>query len=234
VTIGPIRWPHAALLVPSALAWILLSGSAIPGLPDFCGPGGHSAAATIAGMAIALRLNPIGPMLLSWLLMLCAMMLPLLGRPIGEVGALGDSRFRRGLAVLAFLCSYAAVWLAVLLLLAVATAGLRLATIAAPLIALGIAIAWQMTPIKARCLRLCRAPLKAGPGLGPELRGLCHGAATARACVGSGWALMALPFLFETGHFGVMALTAFVMAWERSGAEKQASASFRWRRAALE
>lgn len=216
------------------MAWILLSGSAIAGLPDFCGPGGHSAAAAIAGMMIALRLNPIGPLLLSWLLMLCAMMLPLLGRPIAEVGALGDSGFRRSLAVLAFLGAYAAVWLAVLLLLALATAGLRLATMAAPLIALGVAVAWQATPIKARCLRLCRVPLAAGPGLAPELRGLCHGITTARACAGSGWALMALPFLFETGHFVVMAVTAFVMAWERLGAEHEARARFRWRRAALE
>ena len=234
MTISLIGRRHAALAIPSALAWILLSGSAIPGLPDFCGPGGHSAAATIAGMTIALRLNPIGPLLLSWLLMLCAMMLPLLGRPIAEVSALHGSRFRRCLAVIAFLGSYVAVWLAVLLLLAVTTAGLRLATIAAPLIALGVAVAWQTTPIKARCLRLCREPIIAGAGLAPELRGLRHGIATARACAGSGWALMALPFLFETGHFAVMAVTASVMAWERLSAEHEARASSRWRRAALE
>jgi len=233
VTIGLIGWRNAALAIPSALAWILLSGSAIPGLPDFCGPGGHSAAATIAGMTIALRLNPIGPLLLSWLLMLCAMMLPLLGRPVAEISAMGGSRFRRCLALLAFLSSYAAVWLAVLLLLAVATAGLRLATIAAPLIALGVAVAWQTTPIKARCLRLCREPVIASDDLAPELRGLRHGIATAGACAGSGWALMALPFLFETGHFAVMAVTAFVMAWERLSPARRDRRSIRWGRAAL-
>ncbi|MEO8374205.1 MAG: DUF2182 domain-containing protein [Sphingomonas bacterium] len=233
MTIGPIRWHHTGLVVPSALAWIVLAGSAIPGLPDFCGPGGHSAAAALAGVAIALRLNPMGPMLLSWLLMLCAMMLPLLGRPIAAVNAQGGSRLRRTAAVLAFLSSYTVIWLALLLLLAVATAGLRLATPAAPLIALGIALAWQATPIKARCLGLCRAPAIAGPGLAPELRGLCHGIATARGCAGSGWALMALPFLFEAGHFAVMAVTAFVMVWERLSPEHQARSGFRWGRAAL-
>lgn len=231
--IGPIRWRHMGLAVPSALAWIMLAGSAIPGLPDFCGPGGHSAAAALAGVAIALRLNPMGPILLSWLLMLCAMMLPLLGAPIAAVNAQGGSRLRRAVAVLAFLSSYAVIWIALLLLLAVATAGLRLATPAAPLIALGLAIAWQATPIKARCLGLCRAPRIASPGLAPELRGLCHGIATARACAGSGWALMALPFLFETGHFAVMAVAAFVMAWERLSPEHRDRGDFRWGRAAL-
>lgn len=214
MTTGVIRGRNAWLAVPSVLAWILLSGSLVPGLPDFCGEA-HSGAALIAGMGIAVRLNPIGPLLLSWLLMLCAMMLPLLGRPIAEVGALHGSGLRRGLAVLAFLGAYGAVWLVVLLLLAAAAMGLRLATTIAPLIALGVAIAWQASLIKARCLGLCRRLAIAAPGLAPELRGLCHGAATARACAGSGWALMALPFFFETGHFAVMAGTALVMMWER-------------------
>jgi len=229
---GPIRWRHLGLVVPCALAWILLSGSVLPGLPDFCGPGGHSAAATVASVAIALRLNPMGPMLLSWLLMLCAMMLPLLAAPIAQVSAQGDSRLRGALAVLAFLISYAAVWLALLLLLAAATAGLRLATPAAPLIGLGIAAAWQATPIKARCLGLCRRATLARSGLAPEFGGLCHGIATARACAGSGWALMALPFLFETGHFAVMAAATVVMAWESLG-PAQDRGSFGLHRVAL-
>ena len=217
MTIGPIRWRHIGLVVPSMLAWIMLSGSAILGLPDFCGPGGHSAAAALAGIGIALRLNPIGYLLPSWLLMLCAMMLPLLGKPIVEVNAQAGSRLRGVLAVVAFLASYTVIWLAVLSMLAAATAALRFATIAAPLIALGIAIVWQATSIKARCLSVCRDAVIVRPDRAPEFRGLCHGAATAGACAGSGWALMALPFLFEAGHFAVMAVVTFVMAWERLG-----------------
>ncbi|MEP7005193.1 MAG: DUF2182 domain-containing protein [Sphingomonas bacterium] len=232
MTIDSIRWRHAALLVPSVLAWMLLAGSTIPGLPDFCGPGGYSASATLAGVGIALRLNPPGHLLLSWLLMLCAMMLPLLGRPIAEINAQGGSRLRGALAVLAFLTSYAVIWMAVLSLLVAATTGLRLVTMAAPLIALGIAAAWQATPIKARCLRLCRAPAITGAGLAPELRGLCHGIATARACAGSGWALMALPFFFDAGHFAVMAATAFIMMRERLSPGRDRD-SFRWARGAL-
>ena len=232
MTIDSIRWHHAGLLVPSALAWMLLAGSAVPGLPDFCGAGGHSAAAALAGIGIALRLNPPSHLLSSWLLMLCAMMLPLLGRPIAEINAQGGSRLRGALAVLAFLTSYAVIWMAVLSLLAAATMGLRLATIGAPLIALGIAAAWQATPIKARCLGLCREPVIAGAGLAPELRGLCHGIATARACAGSGWALMALPFFFDAAHFAVMAVTAFIMMLERLSSG-QVRNSFRWGQAAL-
>ncbi|MEO7689101.1 MAG: DUF2182 domain-containing protein [Sphingomonas sp.] len=232
MTIDLIRWRHASLLVPSALAWMLLAGSTIPGLPDFCGPGGQSAAATFAGVGIALRLNPPGHLLLSWLLMLGAMMLPLLGKPIVEVNALGGSRLRGALAVLAFLTSYAGIWIAVLSLLAAATTGLRLATAVAPVIVLGVAVAWQATPIKARCLNLCRDATIARPDRAPELRGLCHGAATAGACAGSGWALMALPFLFEAGHFAVMAVATFIMAWERLGPARDRG-SFRLARAAL-
>ena len=232
MTIDSIRWRHAGLLVPSALAWMLLAGSTIPALPDFCGPGGHSAAAAFESVGIALRLNPIGHLLLQWLLMLCAMMLPLLGKPIAEVNVLGGSRLRGALAVLAFLTSYAVIWMAVLSLLAAATTGLRLATMAAPLIVLGVAVAWQATPIKVRCLNLCRDATIARPDRAPELRGLCHGAATARACAGSGWALMALPFLFEAGHLAVMAVATFVMAWERLGPARDRR-SFRLARAAL-
>jgi predicted metal-binding membrane protein len=231
VTISPIRARHIGFAVPSALAWILLSGSVIPGLPDFCGPGGHSAAATLAGMTTALRLNPMAPLLVSWLLMLCAMMLPLLGAPIAQIGALCGSRFRRAMAVLAFLSSYAVVWMAVLFLLAAATTGLRLTTTVAPLIALGIAAVWQAMPIKARCLVRCRAPATARPGLAPEIQGLCHGAVTAGNCAGSGWALMALPFLFEAGHFPVMVLAALVMAWERCRPVPGDRNAFRWRMA---
>ena len=232
MTIDSIRWRHAVLLVPSALAWLLLAGSAIPGLPDFCGVGGHSVAATLAGVGTALRLNPPGHLLLSWLSMLCAMMLPLLGRPIAEINAQGGSRLRGALAVLAFLTSYAVIWMALLSLLAAATTGLRLTTMAAPLIALGIAAAWQATPIKAKCLSVCREPVMVGAGLAPELRGLCHGIATARACAGSGWALMALPFFFNAGHFAVMAVTAFIMVLERLSSG-QVRNSFRWGEAAL-
>jgi len=231
VTIGSVRLRHAGLVVPSVLSWIMLSGSAIPGLPDFCGPG-HSETALLAGMGTAWRLNPIGPLLLSWLLMLCAMMLPLLGAPIAQVGTLCGSRFRRALAVIAFLSSYAAVWLGVLLLLAAATTGLRLATTMAPLIALGVAAAWQATPIKARCLVRCRAPAMARPGLAPEVQGLCHGVVTARNCAGSGWALMALPFLFETGHFPMMVLAALIMIWDRCRPVTRGRGAFR-RRVAL-
>jgi predicted metal-binding membrane protein len=231
VTIDSIRW-RLGLLVPSALAWMLLSGSAMPGLPDFCGPGGHSASATVAAMAIALQLNPIGHLLLSWLLMLCAMMLPLLGKPIAEVNAQSGSRLRGALAVMAFLSAYTVIWMAVLSLLTAATACLRLTTMAAPLIALGIAIVWQATPTKARCLSLCRDTTIGAAGRARELKALCHGATTARACVGSGWALMALPFLFETGHLAVMAVATFVMARERLGSA-QNGGSFRLGRAAL-
>lgn len=206
-----LRWRHAPLLVPSLLAWMtLLSWSVIPTLPDLCGPKDHFWTTMPASFEIALRINPLPPLLLSWLMMLCAMMLPLLHAPLSHLRANNGSS-----AVPAFLIAYAAMWMVAIMMLVALTAVLRLATapspLAGPLIALGVATAWQATGIKQRCLsRCCNRP---GSRPGAAAR---QGVAVAGACVGSCWALMALPFLFTGGaHFLVMAAVALVMLHER-------------------
>jgi predicted metal-binding membrane protein len=206
---GPatLRWRHAPLAVPSLLAWVMLvSWSVIPTLPDLCGPEGHFWTTVPASFEIALRINPLPPLLLSWLMMLCAMMLPLLHAPLSHLRANNGAR-----AVPAFLIGYAAVWMAAIMVLVALTAVLRLATIssvlAGPLIALGVAAAWQTTGIKRRCLSRCCDRPSFRPGAAAR-----QGVAVAGACVGSCWALMALPFMFAgVAHFMVMAAVALLM-----------------------
>lgn len=216
---GARYWPLAA---PSLLAWVfLLSWSIIPILPDLCGPGGHFWTSVPASFEIALRINPLPPLFLSWLVMLCAMMLPLLHVPLMQVRAGGGTR-RGDSAVLAFLIAYLAIWMAMIVPLVALTSLLRLATassaLAGPLIALGVAAAWQATPVKRHCLHRCGETPMPRSGFAHELAAARHGVMVAGACVGSCWALMALPFCFEGApHLLVMAAAALLMLYERYG-----------------
>ncbi|MGH6612832.1 DUF2182 domain-containing protein [Sphingomonas sp.] len=216
---GARYWPLAA---PSLIAWALLtSWSIIPILPDLCGPGGHFWTTMPASFALALRINPLQPLLLSWLVMLCAMMLPLLHAPLLQVRAAGPVRHRTS-AILAFLIAYVAIWMTAIVLLVALTSLLRLATassmLAGPLIALGMAAAWQATPLKRHFLHHCGTAPMPRSGFAHELAAARHGVMVAGACVGSCWALMALPFCFEGApHLLVMAAVALIMLYERYG-----------------
>ncbi|WP_052215433.1 copper chaperone [Sphingomonas sp. ERG5] len=216
------RWRHWPLVAPSLCAWaLLLSWSIIPTLPDLCGPGGHFWTSVPASFATALRINPLSPLFLSWLVMLCAMMLPLLHVPLMQVRANNDAR-RDAAAVAFFLIAYVTVWMAAIVILVTLTSLLRLATassaLAGPLIALGVAAAWQTTPVKRRCLHRCGVAPMPRSSLAHELTAARHGVMIAGACVGSCWALMALPFCFEgTPHLLVMAAIALIMLYERYG-----------------
>ncbi|MGY4395273.1 putative metal-binding membrane protein [Sphingomonas sp. UYAg733] len=216
------RWRHWPLVAPSLFAWaLLLSWSIIPILPDLCGPGGHFWTTVPASFAIALRINALPPLFLSWLVMLCAMMLPLLHTPLAQVRA-GSGARRRDAAVAAFLIAYVAVWIAAIVVLVALASLLRLTTassvLAGPLIALGVAAAWQAMPIKQRCLYRCGVAPMPRSGFVHELNAARHGVMVGAACVGSCWALMALPFFFTGApHILVMAAVALIMLYERYG-----------------
>jgi predicted metal-binding membrane protein len=79
-----------------------------------------------------------------------------------------------------------------------------------------IAIVWQFSPVKQRCLNRCHAhgELAAfGPAADVDaLRfGLTHGV----WCVGSCWALMLLPLLVSSGHVAMMAAVSLWLFAER-------------------
>jgi predicted metal-binding membrane protein len=150
-------------------------------------------------------------MFLMWWLMMIAMMLP----SAAPVALLHAGLTRQGLAraTSAFIAGYLVMWGAFSLVAAIAQwalerAGLLSAMMMSTsgLLGAGLLLAagvWQLTPLKAACLRHCRSPLSflSGnwrPGIGGAFRmGAVHGT----YCLGCCWFLMALMF-----YAGVMNL----------------------------
>ena len=146
--------------------------------------------------------DALAPFLGTWTLMMAAMMVPsampmfLLHR---LTAADGSGRVRTELRSLAFVSGYLlvwastgiAVWLAGRLVELVVPPESRAAGIAAVLLVAGL---YQLTPLKAACLRACRTPMDFllthwHRGLGGALRlGVEHGL----YCLGCCWALMAV------------------------------------------
>jgi len=147
-------------------------------------------------------------------LMLGAMMLPLLDRPLLHVRARSFSR-RRARSALLFLAGYFLVWTAAETLLAnFADRMSGLPTAGA--FAVILAILWQCAPAKQVCLTQChsRAPLAAF-GWRADRDAFVFGAAHGCWCAGSCWALMLVPLTIGASHFGLMAGVAIWMLAER-------------------
>jgi predicted metal-binding membrane protein len=146
------------------------------------------------------------------------MMSPALILPIGHV-RLRSFKRRRARAIMLFVAGYAAIWMAVGgVLLAVARAAKLLAPTsvlpAAGMILL--AIVWQLSPVKQRCLNRCHAPTElAAFGVAADLDALRFGLSHGVWCAGSCWALMLSPMLLPGGHVAAMAFVAVLTFSER-------------------
>jgi predicted metal-binding membrane protein len=124
---------------------------------------------------------------------------------------------RRARAILLFVAGYGTIWMAagaVLLTLAIA------ARLFAPASSLAlfmiVAVLWQFSPIKQRCLNRCHAHGElAAFGLAADLDALRFGFRHGAWCVGSCWALMLLPLLVSEGHLIWMAAVALWLCAER-------------------
>nr|WP_244655577.1 DUF2182 domain-containing protein [Sphingomonas sp. CFBP 13603] len=201
----PRNW---LLLGISLVAWgMLLLAGRMPILPALCGPTGHAWASVPSRVDGMMRLTPPTQWLLSWAIMLGAMMLPLLLRPLAAIGGRG--------AVAGFVIAYVALWMPAIAAVALASIVLALAQPpAGALIASGIAVAWQGSAVKARCLRHChRAPVAGG---------LVEGAAFAFACIGACWAAMLLPYLAGPAHLPAMiGVTALLIHDRRDAPGRQ-------------
>jgi hypothetical protein len=136
--------------------------------------------------------------LVSWLLMVAAMMLPLV---VDSVRATADASLwaRRHRAIAGFVVGYLAPWAAV----GVVAVGVRqlswIHTHAAPALVFGMAALWLLTPMHRRGLVAChrRRPL-APLGWRADRDCLAFGGTIGRACVSSCWPLMLACAL--TGH----------------------------------
>jgi predicted metal-binding membrane protein len=156
---------------------------------------------------------------LGWMLMIVAMMLPMSIPALAHI-RLSTFAHVRWRAMALFLAGYGAVWLlagwvmkAIDMLLRNAATDLHLTAVATAAV---LALVWQVSPAKQRCLNRCHdhRPLAAfgWPAARDALGlGLRHGT----WCVGSCWALMLLVLLLPQGHVAGMVAAAVLMYGER-------------------
>jgi predicted metal-binding membrane protein len=159
-----------------------------------------------------------------WVTMMAAMMLP---SALPMIVLYSRTARGRPLDTIGFVCGYLAIWTLYGLaaygtyqLLGATVGGILAWHRSGPLVA-GAAIAasglYQLTPLKARCLRHCRSPLhfilqrwRKGP-LGAVRMGAGHGA----YCVGCCWGLMLALFALGVMSIFWMALIAAVIFVEK-------------------
>jgi len=211
----------------SALAWVYLwRMPATSGGATMEGMAGMAGMAGMPGMSPASPWSPAALWLtfLMWAVMMVAMMLPSAAPMVTMYARVAEGRGSwPRVRVWLFAGGYVAVWIAFSVVVTVAQAGMDQAAIltgamrVAPLMGgvfLALAGAYQLSPLKRKCLRQCQSPLGflmthwRDGGAGAIAMGLDHGA----FCVGCCWMLMAL--LFVAGVMNLLwvaALTGFVL-----------------------
>ncbi len=162
-----------------------------------------------------------------WMVMMIAMMLPSAAPTILLFAALTRPRATTIPSIGAFVAGYVLIWTAFSVVATIAHRALQRAALLSPamrstsgvLAALLLMTAglYQLTPLKAACLRHCRAPIQFftrhwRPGAGGVLRlGLFHGG----YCVGCCWALMGLLFIGGVMNLWWVAATAAFILVEK-------------------
>ncbi|MDU9392206.1 DUF2182 domain-containing protein [Pseudomonas sp. zfem002] len=222
-------WPWLA--TASLAGWAaLVAAPTQSALPDFCGSiAGVLSALGWRGVTQALSLDPLG-LLLAWWMMLLAMMPPLLAAPLDYLWQRSLPR-RRPLAVALFLCGYVLVWSLAGLLLTGLSIGLKLLTGDnggyAALLALGVVLFWQATPVKQQALNHCHyLPRISAFGWAMVRDCLRYGVVKGNWCIAACWPLMLLPMLVEQGHLPLMLVGMLWLVHERQRLGRQAA--WRW------
>lgn len=163
------------------------------------------------------QMNSMSGLLIGWVFMVFAMMLPKLISPIQHIYVRSLKRKRLFLSLL-FILGYSVVWTFVGLLFYHTVLGLNIpiATSYIPAAIIGvIAIVWQFSPIKQRFLNLGHDHLSLRPfGMAANIDALYFGIMHGLWCFGSGWALMFFPMLLPTGHHLAMVFVALIMVSE--------------------
>jgi predicted metal-binding membrane protein len=146
----------------------------------------------------------MGSYLWLWTAMVAAMMLPTVVPAASLATALGQS-------ATVFVGGYVVVWTASGLAAFAAARALAYAPGWVTGGALALAAVYQLTPLKAACLRRCRSPL--GPLLrrGPLAAGIEHGV----VCLGCCWALMVALIALGAGSLLWMAAVGAVVFVEK-------------------
>jgi predicted metal-binding membrane protein len=209
------------ILIASAASWAVLL--AMPTNLHALGHGPSSFRMILAmGLPTALAKD--------WLLMAVAMMSPVLFLPLCHV-RLRSFAHRRWRASALFVVSYFGVWMVVGSVLLAGELGCKLfisqayAPAAAVLL---IALVWQCSPVKQRCLNRCHSHTElSAHGVAADLDAFRFGATHGLWCSGSCWALMLLPMLLPGEHIAVTAIVTALIFSERL--ERPRAPDWRWR-----
>jgi predicted metal-binding membrane protein len=202
-------WIVAALLVCAAAAWLLTAKQA--------------SSMGMGGMAMM----DTGIFLVTWLVMMVAMMFPSVAPIVLAHASVVRSRGEGVLPTVAFVAGYLIVWTAAgLVPLAViqvlnSSFGMSLGDWLPRLGGAVIVVAgiYQLTPLKDVCLKACRSPLGfvlthdfGGGGASAVRAGLSHGL----YCLGCCWALMAVLAVLGLMNVAWMAAFAAVFFLEKN------------------
>lgn len=211
------RHPEWLGLLLAATAWICLAVTLGWFAPSWALPSGHhhgSDAATVP------HIHSVDAQLLTWLLMVVAMMLPTTVPHLRYLG-FNTRRSRRQRSLALFTLGYLAVWLAPGVLFAVAPIPVPASGLAVLVLAAG---AWELTPIKRRALRGCCRTLPAGfTGPSADAAAVDYGLRHGLTCLLVGGPAMAVLMLAGHPWWATVAL-AVVMA-----AQKLLSRPDQWR-----
>lgn len=205
------------VLLVCAATWMMLLVS-----PGLMMPYAHRSVAdwgvSVISFDMLLAMNLLSTLVVGWTLMLVAMMSPSLIAPVRHILERSFQR-RRARAVILFVVGYVAIWMMAGSVLLAAMLVLRLLVPHSYLPAAGvglIALVWQCSPIKQRCLnRGHNHRSLAAFGIAADLDVLRFGITHGVWCVGSCWALMLFPLMLSQGHFVAMTVVALVMVSER-------------------
>ena len=219
----------AATVGIAALAWVGILADAVMGMSG-TDPGGTAGHAGMAPSDATGAFVGAVAYVLSWGVMMTAMMLPSAAPMVALYGAIrrhAGQTGQRGIATAPFALLYLLSWLAVGIPVYAAEWAIQAAIGARPALAdllpygmaatLVVAGAYQLSPLKETCLRACRSPLGSlmarwRPGYAGTVRpGLAH----ALYCIGCCWALMVV--LMAAGVMGLhwVLLIAAVVAAEK-------------------
>ena len=208
-------WIASLILMLSLVCWgVLLNSSADYQQVSVCGV---SSANFITKNFSNFPENRFFIQLYSWSIMVGAMMMPKLFAPICYLFERSLKKYRFRLITL-FILGYLLVWLGpgVLLLGYMDwNSGTSEYNLNVQFFFLILAIIWQFSPLKQRLLNLGHKH-KTIRAFGWNAHrdsfrfGLEHGL----WCVGSGWALMLLPFVFPSFHYSFMAVVMLIMIGE--------------------
>ena len=211
--------------------WLLLLEGpwSIPGSVHCSAPSGTAPSSTTSFLTFV-AMNAPSSFALSWIVMLSAMMLPALIAPVHHIKR-RSFKHRRARSVMLFLFGYGCVWMAfggALLALELAArffGGEGYLPVAG---IVSIAMLWQFSPLKQRCLNRCHGfPKLAAFGSAADWDALAFGLTQGIWCAGSCWALMLLPMLLSRGHVAAMAIVAVLIYCERL--EHPGPPCWRWR-----